>query len=287
MLKWADINLDEQTLTIPAEISKNHREHKLPLSDFVLTILAQRRTQTGRSQWLFPRAESDQYMAYPYDAIQAAAKRAGCPFSPHALRRTFCSVAARAGVGHHLIRKLVNHTQVLDVAHKYILIGVEGLREPMQEITDRFISLMGCSMADWTTQATQPKFARRGAKVPTLDEVLGRYSKSKSLRPGTVSIYENAIWTCLKDWVHKPVTEITADMVLEKHRQLSRTQKSSYANIPFQVLRISLYFAAEEYQTPTGRPLIEVNPVRQLSLNKIWNKSPVKQSVIPEDKLAD
>ena len=76
-------------------------------------------------------------------------------------------------------------------------------------------------------------------------------------------------------------------MVLEKHRQLSRTQKSSYANIPFQVLRILLYFAAEEYQTPTGRPLIEVNPVRQLSLNKIWNKSPVKQSVIPEDKLAD
>jgi integrase len=84
-------------------------------------------------------------MAYPYDSIATAVKRSGCPFTPHALRRTFCSVAARAGIGHHLIRKLVNHTQVLDVAHKYILIGVEGLREPMQQITDRFLSCMGCA----------------------------------------------------------------------------------------------------------------------------------------------
>jgi integrase len=286
-LKWSDINFEDQTLTILAEISKNHREHKLPLSDFILTLLAQRRAQTGESQWLFPRADRDQYMPYPYDAIQVAAKQGGCPFTPHALRRTFCSVAARSGVGHHLIRKLVNHTQVLDVAHKYILIGVEGLREPMQEITDRFISLMGCSMADWNARVNHPKIARRGAKAPTLDEVLDKYIKSKQLRPGTVALYENAIWTGLKDWVRLPVTEITADMVLIKHHELSQTQKPSYANIPFQVLRLLLYFAADHYQTPAGKPLIEINPVRQLSLNHIWNKSPVKQTVIPEDKLAD
>jgi integrase len=286
-LKWSDINLEEQTLTIPAEISKNHREHKLPLSDFILTLLAQRRAQTGESQWLFPRADRDQFMAYPYDAIQVVAKLAGCPFTPHALRRTFCSVAARAGVGHHLIRKLVNHTQVLDVAHKYILIGIEGLREPMQDITDRFLALMGCSMADWTTQGNQPKIARRGAKAPTLDEVLDKYIKSKELRPGTVALYENAIWAGLKDWVHLPVTEITTEMVLEKHRQLSQAQKPNYANLPFQVLRILLYFVAETYQTSAGRPLIEVNPVRQLSLSHAWKKAPVKNTVIPDERLAD
>jgi integrase len=285
-LKWSDINLGEQTLTIPAEISKNHREHRLPLSDFILALLSQRKKQGGHSQWLFPRAESDQYMAYPYDAIQVVATRAGCPFTPHALRRTFCSVAARAGVGHHLIRKLVNHTQALDVAHKYILIGVEGLREPMQEITDRFLGLMGCSMADWPSDSKRPKIARRTAKVPTLAEVLDSYIKTKPLRSGAIVFYEKAIWTGLKEWAHLPVTEITPTMVLAKHRELSRTRKQTYANVPFQVLRLLLYYAAEEYQTPTGRPLIEVNPVKQLLLTQSLKQSPVKQTVIPEDKLA-
>jgi len=45
-LKWSDIDFGEQTLTVPAEISKNHREHKLPLSDFILTLLAQRKART-------------------------------------------------------------------------------------------------------------------------------------------------------------------------------------------------------------------------------------------------
>jgi hypothetical protein len=125
--------------------------------------------------------------------------QAACPFTPHALRRTFCSIAARSGIGHHLIRKLVNHTQVLDVAHKYILIGVEGLREPMQQITDRFITLMECSMSDWTTGVNLPRPARSSSRAPTLNEVLDRYIKSKTLRPGTVVLYQNAIWSGLKD----------------------------------------------------------------------------------------
>jgi len=224
-LKWCNINFGDQTLTIPAERSKNHREHKLPLSCFLLTLLAHRKTQSGESQWLFPRAYGTQPMAYPYNAIRAVAAKAACPFTPHALRRTFCSVAARSGIGHHLIRKLVNHTQVLDVAHRYILIGVEGLREPMQQITDKFLLLMECSMGDWQTQKIQPRITRRGAKAPTLDQVLDRYTKTKKLRPGTVALYRNAIWNNLRDWGDKPVAEITTAMVIAKHKELSQTKK--------------------------------------------------------------
>lgn len=196
-------------------------------------------------------------------------------------------MAARAGIGHHLIRKLVNHTQVLDVAHKYILIGVEGLWDPMQQITDRFISLMGCSPQDIRTQATRPKVVRRGFKSPSLDEVLNDYIKSKSLRPGAVKYYEKAIWTGLRDWAHLPVTEITVEMVLVKYRGLSKTRKPSYANVLFQVLRLLLNYAAEQYQTPAGRPIMETNPTRQLVLAEAFKKSPVKGTLIPEEKLAD
>ena len=286
-LRWSDINFEEQTLTIPAEVSKNHREHRLPLSDFLLAMLENRRAESGKSGWVFPRDYADEPMAYPYDAIRLVTQRAGCEFTPHALRRTFCSVAARAGIGHHLIRKLVNHTQVLDVAHKYILIGVEGLRDPMQQITDRFISLMGCSLGDSRARADRPKTVRRGSKAPTLYEVLDSYIKSKSLRPGAVKYYENAVWVGLRDWVHLPVTEITPEMVLVKHRELLKSRKASYANVPFQVLRLLLNFAAENYQNQAGRPIIEINPTRQLVVAEAFKKSPVKDTVIPGEKLAE
>jgi len=55
--------------------------------------------------------------------------------------------------------------------------------------------------------------------------------------------------------------------------------------VPLQVLRILLNFAAETYLTQSGRPLIEVDPVRQLSLGHIWNKVSVKQTVIPAAKM--
>jgi integrase len=146
---------------------------------------------------------------------------------------------------------------------------------------------MNCSLADWAIQGSRANIVGRGTKAPTLDEVLHKYVTSKALRPSTAALYERAIWTALRPWVHKPVTAITVDMVLARHRKLSQTQKPSYANVPFQILRLLLYFAAETYQTPAGRPLIEDNPVRQLSRNKAWNKSPIKQSVIPEEKLTD
>src|SRR5262249_31136668 len=38
-LRWSEVDLDAGTLTIPAERSKNHRAHTLPLSDTALDII--------------------------------------------------------------------------------------------------------------------------------------------------------------------------------------------------------------------------------------------------------
>jgi integrase len=75
-LRWSNIDFEEQTLTIPAEVSKNHREHRLPLSDFLLSMLENRRSQSGKTDWAFPREYADELMAYPYDAIRVVADRA-------------------------------------------------------------------------------------------------------------------------------------------------------------------------------------------------------------------
>jgi integrase len=67
-LKWSDIDFEEQILTIPAEVSKNHREHRLTLSDFLLAMLEDWRSQSGKSGRVFPLDYADEPMTYPYDA---------------------------------------------------------------------------------------------------------------------------------------------------------------------------------------------------------------------------
>jgi hypothetical protein len=50
-----------------------------------------------------------------------------------------------------------------------------------------------CSPAEWPTDNNRPKIACRGAKIPTLAEVLDKYIKTKPLRPGAISFYDKAI----------------------------------------------------------------------------------------------
>ena len=54
-LRWENVVFDSRTLSIPPEIAKNAHEHRLPLSDFLLVLLAQRKGQCGNSPWVFPR----------------------------------------------------------------------------------------------------------------------------------------------------------------------------------------------------------------------------------------
>jgi len=54
--KWADIDFDEATWTIPAEIMKARRDHIVPLSRQVIDVLKAQHTETGilNSEWVFP-----------------------------------------------------------------------------------------------------------------------------------------------------------------------------------------------------------------------------------------
>jgi integrase len=54
--KWAEIDLDAKTWTIPAERMKAHRQHTIPLSDRAATILRDLPREKG-SPWVFPGAK--------------------------------------------------------------------------------------------------------------------------------------------------------------------------------------------------------------------------------------
>ncbi len=149
-LLWTDVDLQSKIITIRAEVSKNKKEHQLPLTDFLAMLLTRRLQQRRDSRYVFPsRFKRDSHIVTLKDAVSSIVKNSGCSFVPHDTRRTFISLAARLAIPHHIIKKLVNHTATKDVTDGYVTSHPEHLREPMAQINNRFLTLFGCSMSDW------------------------------------------------------------------------------------------------------------------------------------------
>ena len=58
-----------------------------------------------------------------------------------------------------------------------------------------------------------------------LEEVLDKYIEVRKLSKNTLRNYVSLTRRCLGDWYGLPVTSITRDMVLTRHKELTRTTK--------------------------------------------------------------
>jgi integrase len=150
-LRWSNVDLDARTITIPAEVAKNKQEHCLPLTDFLVLLLSNRNeNRRVDSDFVFPGRRGGP-LVEPKLAIARVVEKSGCDFVLHDLRRGFITQAAKIAVPHHIIKKLVNHIESRDVTDGYVVIDIEHLREPMALISNRFLTLFGCSTVDWET----------------------------------------------------------------------------------------------------------------------------------------
>jgi integrase len=52
--RWAEIDLDGNVWTVPAERMKGHREHRVPLSDQALAVLKPLHESKGSNAYVFP-----------------------------------------------------------------------------------------------------------------------------------------------------------------------------------------------------------------------------------------
>ena len=145
-VRWADVDLDARTLRVPRPKGGQERAFTLPLSDFLVALLRERRADNERcadvglipsgSPFVFPAFSATGHIAEPREAVE------GVRYTIHDLRRTFITVAESLDVSAYAIQALVNHRQPQGtVTAGYVSIDVERLREPMQRITDRLRSL--------------------------------------------------------------------------------------------------------------------------------------------------
>ncbi|MCC7531244.1 MAG: tyrosine-type recombinase/integrase [Candidatus Melainabacteria bacterium] len=127
-LRWSDIDMESRVLTIKAEVAKNQREHRLPLSDFLFQLLAVRKQAAANSEYVFPALGGRGHLKHPSYAVWLVTQRCEYRFTIHDLRRNFLSAADMLGVPHYALKKLANHVSGADVTSGYIVVDAERLR---------------------------------------------------------------------------------------------------------------------------------------------------------------
>ena len=106
-MRWLDID-NENIWTIPATETKNHREHKVPLSSHALAVIERLRSLTGDGEFVFA-APGGGHIRWLQKMSQRIQKNTGFNFRPHDLRRTCATNLSKLGVDDMTIAKILNH----------------------------------------------------------------------------------------------------------------------------------------------------------------------------------
>ncbi len=134
-LLWDDIDMRGRTFTIRADISKNHREHSLPMSKAILDIF-NRRLALRENNWVFPSHGPKGHLTELKRAVEFVIDKSKVQFCIHDLRRTFTGIAEQE-VSYTMLKRLLNHYTGNDVTQGYLIIPMDQLRAPMMRITNR------------------------------------------------------------------------------------------------------------------------------------------------------
>jgi len=149
-MRWCDID-NEHIWTIPATETKNHREHKVPLSSVVVADIERLRSLTGDGEFVFA-APSGGHIKWLQKMSQRIQKNTGFNFRPHDLRRTCATNLSKLGVDNDTIAMILNHS--LPRLH-------------MTLVYNRWKRLpeMSLALERWGERLEQMVTGREGAKV--------------------------------------------------------------------------------------------------------------------------
>jgi len=142
-LRWADVDLQERMISLPAKRTKAGRKLDLPLSDYLHDLLTARRAIGRDGPYVFSADSKSGHLEEPQFALRRIKEATGIKVTVHDLRRTFVTVAESCDIPVYALKGLVNHSMGTDVTAGYVVAGPDRLRAPMQKVTDKFKELIG------------------------------------------------------------------------------------------------------------------------------------------------
>ena len=174
-----------------------------------------------------------------------------------------------------------------------VTIGDHGLYTPdiaRQKATEYLLEMsQGINPNDKKEHLRQKSSQERvnHQQIPTLINAHKQYLEAKpELKPNTVSAYDRDMNLYLKDWHHLKITDITMQMVIDKHIEISKTNKS-HANITLKLFS-AIYNYHRKRLIFNNQPLIcEFSPVAVLYRNDLFNKLKPRKSYINSEQQTD
>lgn len=124
-----------------------------------------------------------------------------------------------------------------------------------------------------------PIQAKRQAKAESLslEDLLGRYIKARTLKPATQADYRDRLNMGFADWLPRPASTITEDMVLRRHKELT-ARGLAQCNLCFRVLRATLRFGV-------AVGALQQDPVQVLSKARLWHPPKRRSRIVPSEQL--
>ncbi len=137
--RWAEINLETATWTIPAERMKAGREHAVPLSGEAVAVLDIAAEKWGKDDLVFPSPVSGREISH--STISSLFRTIGAGIVPHDTRRSFRDFCAENNVSQELAEQALAHRTGGSVEMAY---RRSQLVEPRREV-----------MAAWARAVTE------------------------------------------------------------------------------------------------------------------------------------
>jgi integrase len=153
-LQWKDVDFQNGTFTVRAEVTKNKKALALPMSDYVQDLF-KKALVWRQNEFVFPGDGATGHLTETRRQIEAVERKAGLKIGNHDLRRTFITVAENE-VSYSVLKRLVNHSSANDVTQGYIVIDAERLREPMQRVADALM-IATHAWCPFSQTVTQPE----------------------------------------------------------------------------------------------------------------------------------
>ncbi|MFA5952231.1 MAG: tyrosine-type recombinase/integrase [Hyphomicrobium sp.] len=107
-MQWSQLDFEAKTWTLPAELTKNGRQHVLPLTPQTVTLL--RALPHFTSDYVFPaRGENPAFAHFSRGKVKLDALSGVKDWTLHDLRRSAATHLAKLGVAPHVIERILNH----------------------------------------------------------------------------------------------------------------------------------------------------------------------------------
>jgi integrase len=180
-----------------------------------------------------------------------------------------------AGTKSFLVYRWHNGKPLRVTLGKYPAMTIEQARKAAQQ-----------TLAQLST-GTNPNKEKRTAKAKavTVGEVFAEFKNTRTLKPLTIKDMTQSLNQVFGDWLDKPMTSITREMVTRKHREFGE-QSQARANLGFRYFRALWNFAHAAYKDDTGNSLISgENPVKSLSELRAWHRVERRKTFIKPHQL--